>query len=57
MDDRASTESETPQPPPKKPYKKPELVRLGGLRDVTKSTGLLGQVDGGRLLLRTRTGL
>jgi hypothetical protein len=59
MDDHTSTEStstEDPQPAAKKPYRKPELVKLGSLRDVTKATGYFGQADGGRFPRGFRTG-
>jgi hypothetical protein len=53
----ASTAADVPQPTlKKKPYRKPELVTLGSLRDVTKATGYFGQADGGRFPKGFRTG-
>lgn len=52
---RASTGNDAPQPIAKKPYRKPELVRLGSLRDVTLATGYLGKSDGGRFPRGFRT--
>lgn len=57
MDDHASTDADAPQQTAKKkPYRKPELVRLGNLREMTRATGYFGQADGGRFPRGFRTG-
>lgn len=66
MDDHTSTEAASteaapieagiPQPTAKKPYRKPELVKLGNLADITRSTGYFGQNDGGRFPRGFKTG-
>ena len=56
MDDHASSESDTPQPTVKKPYRKPVLVKLGNLADITRATGYLGKNDGGRFPRGFKTG-
>ena len=40
----------------RKPYLRPELVRLGTLADMTRTVGYRGSADGGRLPQRFRTG-
>ena len=39
----------------KKPYLRPQLVRLGTLADMTRTVGSRGAADGGRMRGRTRT--
>ena len=39
----------------RKPYLRPELVRLGTWADLTRSIGINGAADGGRFRGRTRT--
>lgn len=62
MDDHANSNDATPdptsspEPTAKKPYRKPELVKLGNLRDITRSTGYFGQNDGGRFPRGFKTG-
>ncbi len=53
----APIEAGIPQPTAKKkPYRKPELVKLGNLADITRSTGYFGQNDGGRFPRGFKTG-
>ena len=40
----------------KKPYRRPQLMRLGTLADMTRKVGYNGQGDGGRFPQRFRTG-
>lgn len=40
----------------RKPYLRPELVRLGTLADMTRTVGYRGSADGGRFPQRFRTG-
>lgn len=40
----------------KKPYLRPQLVRLGTLADMTRTVGYRGSADGGRFPQRFRTG-
>lgn len=56
MDDHVPTESDTPQPTAKKPYRKPVLVKLGSLADITRATGYFGLNDGGRFPRGFKTG-
>lgn len=39
----------------KKPYQPPVLVRLGALKDLTRSVGYRGNLDGGRFPRGFRT--
>jgi len=39
----------------RKPYLRPQLVRLGTWADMTRSVGINGAADGGRFRGRTRT--
>ncbi len=41
---------------PKKLYQSPKLLVYGDLTEMTKSTGRVGKIDGGRLPNRRRTG-
>lgn len=40
----------------KKPYLRPQLVRLGSLAEMTRTVGYRGAADGGRFPQRFRTG-
>lgn len=40
----------------KKPYLRPQLLRLGTLADMTRTVGYRGSADGGRFPQRFRTG-
>lgn len=40
----------------KKPYLRPQLMRLGTLADMTRTVGYRGSADGGRFPQRFRTG-
>lgn len=40
----------------KKPYLRPQFVRLGTLADMTRTVGYRGSADGGRFPQRFRTG-
>ncbi len=40
----------------RKPYLRPQLVRLGTLADMTRTVGYRGSADGGRFPQRFRTG-
>lgn len=40
----------------RKPYLRPELLRLGTLADITRTVGYRGAADGGRFPQRFRTG-
>ena len=39
----------------RKPYLRPQLVRLGTLADITRTVGRRGAADGGRATPRSRT--
>jgi hypothetical protein len=39
----------------RKPYQPPQLVRLGGMREVTQKVGWRGRSDGGRFPYGFRT--
>ena len=56
IDERKNEEtSRGDQRPQKKPYRKPTLIRLGSLRELTKTVGKSGNWDGG-LTGKNRTG-
>jgi len=40
----------------KKPYLRPQLLRLGTMADMTRTVGYRGSADGGRFPQRFRTG-
>lgn len=40
----------------RKPYLRPELLRLGSLAELTRTVGYRGAADGGRFPQRFRTG-
>ncbi|MFN4017733.1 MAG: hypothetical protein ACK4JB_20500 [Reyranella sp.] len=40
---------------PKRPYLRPQLVRLGALADLTRKVGYRGSADGGRFPFGFRT--
>lgn len=41
----------------RKPYLRPQLVRLGSLADVTRTVGRSGAADGGNARPRSRTAM